>query len=168
MDWRREQLLVSLSQNNVYFIIQEMLEGPMSLCYKLTKSCLLGSSMSIFLRLSTNPNHLNTLKYSEQEKKKYIFLRNILILALWKILFINNLQLGHPALRHLNIISHSKNLALGHWLIKEKCPFQNWLKSMEYTQWIQRTLGHMEEKNLAARSQIALFWCILQVIKFEN
>lgn len=70
MDWRREQL-VSLSQNNVYFIIQETLEGPMSLCYKLTKNCLLGSSLSIFLRLSTNPNHPNYLKYSEKMKKRY-------------------------------------------------------------------------------------------------
>ena len=69
MDWRREQLQVSLSQNNVYFIIQEMLEGPMSLCYKLTKCCLWGSSMSGFLRLSANPNHLNSLKYSEKEKR---------------------------------------------------------------------------------------------------
>lgn len=71
MDWRREQLHVSLSQNNVYFIIQEMLEGPISLCFKLTKSCLLGSSMSTFLRLSTSPNHLNSLKYSEKERRHF-------------------------------------------------------------------------------------------------
>lgn len=29
MNWRREQLHVYLSQNNVYFIIQEMLESPL-------------------------------------------------------------------------------------------------------------------------------------------
>ena len=30
------------------------------------------------------------------------------------------------------------------------------------------TLDHMEEETLGARSEIPLFWYILQVIKFEN
>lgn len=84
------------------------------------------------------------------------------------MIFINNLWLGRPELRHLSINTLSKNIALRHQLIKEKWPFQNGLKSMEYTQWFQRTLDHMEEKKLTARSQLPLFWCILQVIKFEN